>query len=126
MWKKLLLALLCLGLAWAQSLRQQLASVVAQRYGQRMPYVTMVPYKTYHFACLANVDSETRNSTGQKTHYAVYEHAKGKGWRFVFEFDCAVDADEESARLDKLFMRNQFSSQMRGRLMYGEEQGLFE
>ena len=125
MLKRLFVVLLLLATCLAQGLREQLASVVSQRYAKRMPYATIVAYKSYHFAALANRDSDTRNSTGGKTHFAIYEHLPGKGWRFVFEFDAGVDADEESSRLDRLFMQHQLSAQMRGRLMYGEEQSLF-
>ncbi len=108
----------------AESLESRLASTVRQRYGQRMHYATIVPYKKLYFGAVYNVPAEVRNSTGQKTHWAIYEYV-GARWQFIFEFDATVDADEESARLDNLFARHRFSSNMRGQLMYGEEIPLF-
>jgi hypothetical protein len=116
----ILLLLLAVPLASAQSMRERLTATVRAQYGQRMPYATLVPYKKMAFATAYNVDSETRNSTGKKTHFAVYEYVESR-WKFIFEFDAGVDADEESARLDALFARYQFSSEMRGKLMYGDE-----
>ncbi len=121
--KLLLLILLTCSWAWADRVRDQLEMAVSQRFGQRMPYATIVPYKNLYFASVYNVDSETRNSTGKKTHFAIYEYVGGR-WKYVFEFDCGVDADEESARLDALFARNRFSSEMRGKLMYGQQLSL--
>lgn len=120
--RNLLLALVLLiaPLARADSVRDRLSAAVQGQYGQRMPYATIVPYKQMYFATAYNVDSETRNSTGKKTHFAVYEYVASR-WKFIFEFDAGVDADEESARLDALFAKYRFSSEMRGKLMYGEE-----
>jgi len=118
-WGIILLVLLA-NVAWAQGVRERLADTVRARYGDRMPYATIVPYKKMYFATAYNVPAETRNSTGQKTHFAVYEYLDQR-WQFIFEFDAGVDADEESARLDALFARYRFSSDMRGRLMYGDE-----
>ena len=117
-----LLSVLLLGLgAQADSLRGQLRSTVQSRFGQRMGYFTLVPYKRTYFAAAYNVDSETRNSTGRKTHWAIYEYVNSR-WSYIFEFDSTVDADEESARLDTLFGKYRFSSTMRGQLMYGNEE----
>jgi len=88
-----------------------------------MKFYTLVPHGKSYFAAAYNVDSETRNSTGKKTHWAVYEYLKNR-WSPVFEFDSTVDADEESERLGSLFAKNQFSSEMRGKLMYGRESRL--
>ena len=121
--KLLLLLLLSCSWAWADRVRDQLGMTVSQRYGNRMPYGTIVPYKNMFFGSAFNVDSDTRNSTGKKTHFAIYEYVGGK-WKYIFEFDCGVDADEESARLDALFAKNRFSSEMRGKLMYGQELSL--
>lgn len=118
--KILLLILLTCSWGWADRVRDQLGLSVAQRYGQRMRYGTIVPFKNLFFGAAYNVDSETRNSTGKKTHFAIYEYVGGS-WKFIFEFDCGVDADEESARLDALFAKHRFSSDMRGKLMYGQE-----
>ncbi|MBT9588638.1 hypothetical protein IV102_35205 [bacterium] len=122
MMKKIALALLLMIVpaASADSVRERLSATVRAQYGQRMPYGIIVPYKKVYFATAYNVDSETRNSTGKKTHFAVYEYV-GSRWKFIFEFDAGVDADEESARLDALFSKYQFSSEMRGKLMYGDE-----
>ncbi len=118
----LLLLLLPLGVAnaWSDTLRESLGRTVRAQYAGRMPYATIVAHKNLYFAVAYNVDSETRNSTGKKTHFAVYEYV-GKRWKYVFEFAAGVDADEESERLDALFARHRFSSQMRGQLMYGDE-----
>lgn len=105
---------------WCDTLRESLARTVRSQYAGRMPYATIVAHKNLHFAAAYNVDSETRNSTGKKTHFAVYEYIGGR-WKFIFEFDAGVDADEESERLDALFARHRFSSPMRGQLMYGDE-----
>ena len=121
--KILLLILLTCSWVWADRVRDQLGLAVSQRYGNRMRYGTIVPYKNAFFGSAYNVDSETRNSTGKKTHFAIYEYVGGR-WKYVFEFDCGVDADEESARLDALFAKNRFSSEMRGKLMYGQELSL--
>ena len=121
MMKKIALALLLLIVpAAADSVRERLSATVRAQYGQRMPYAIIVPYKKVYFATAYNVDSETRNSTGKKTPSAVYEFLSSR-WKFIFEFDAGVDADEESARLDALFSKYQFSSEMRGKLMYGDE-----
>ena len=121
MMKKIALALLFLMVpAAADSVRERLSATVRAQYGQRMPYAIIVPHKKVYFATAYNVDSETRNSTGKKTHFAVYEYV-GSQWKYIFEFDAGVDADEESARLDALFSKYQFSSEMRGKLMYGDE-----
>ena len=121
--KILLLMLLTCSWGWADRVRDQLGMAVSQRYGQRMPYATIVPFKNAFFGSAYNVDSDTRNSTGKKTHFAIYEYVNGR-WKYVFEFDCGVDADEESARLDALFAKYRFSSEMRGKLMYGRELSL--
>ena len=109
--------------AWSLTLREQLRSLVSSRYGTRMSYCTLVPFGKQHFAAVADVGAEVRNSSGARTHWAIYEHTRGK-WKFVFEFDATVDADEESERLDRLFAKHRFSSEMRGRLMYGDERRL--
>ena len=70
----------------AESLESRLASTVRQRYGQRMHYATIVPYKKLYFGAVYNVPAEVRNSTGQKTHWAIYEYV-GARWQFIFEFD---------------------------------------
>lgn len=114
------LLLLLASVPWAESVRERLAQTVRARYGNRMPYATLVAYKKMYFATAYDVDAETRNSTGRRTHFAVYEYVN-QNWQFIFEFEAGVDADEESARLDALFARHRFSSQMRGKLMYGEE-----
>jgi hypothetical protein len=118
--KILLLLLLSCSWAWADRVRDALGQAVAQRFGQRMPYATIVPYKNMFFGSAYNVTADTRNSTGKKTHFAIYEYVGGR-WKYIFEFDCGVDADEESARLDALFAKNRFSSEMRAKLMYGPE-----
>ena len=120
----LLLVLLTGPVVRAEGLESRLASTVRQRYGERMPYATIVPYKKLYFGAAYNVPAEVRNSTGKKTHWAIYEYVNSR-WQFIFEFDATVDADEESARLDALFSRHRFSSNMRGQLMYGEEIPLF-
>ncbi len=121
--KILLVLLLSCSWAWADRVRDQFGMAVSQRYGNRMPYGIIVPYKNMFFASAFNVNSDTRNITGKKTHFAIYEYVGGK-WKYIFEFDCGVDADEESARLDALFAKNRFSSAMRGKLMYGQELSL--
>lgn len=122
--KKILLLLwLSCSWAWADRVRDQLGLAVSQRFGERMPYATIVPYKNMFFGAAYNVNADTRNSTGKKTHFAIYEYIGGR-WKYIFEFDCGVDADEESARLDALFAKNRFSSEMRAKLMYGQELSL--
>lgn len=121
--KILLLLLLSCSWAWADRVRDQLGMVVSGRYGNRMPYGTIVPYKKTFFGAAYNVDADTRNSTGKKTHFAIYEYVGGN-WKYIFEFDCGVDADEESARLDALFAKYRFSSEMRAKLMYGQQLSL--
>lgn len=121
--RQIVVLLFLTALALAQSLPQGLRALIQQRFGARMPYATLVPYKNTYFAAAYNVDADTRNSTGKKTHWAVYEYVQGH-WSYIFEFDSTVDADEESARLDALFARYRFSSDMRGQLMYGQEQRL--
>lgn len=121
--KTLVWLLLTCSWAWADRVRDQLGLLVSQRYGSRMPYGTIVPYKNMYFASAYNVDADTRNSTGKKTHFAIYEFVGGR-WKYIFEFDCGVDADEESARLDALFAKNRFSSEMRAKLMYGQQLSL--
>lgn len=123
MLKTLLIVALSSVLVLADGLSQRLAASVQSRYGSRMRYATIVPHGKLHFAAIANVDSDTRNSTGKKTHWAIYEYVGGR-WKYIFEFDAGVDADAESARLDTLFSRHRFSSDMRGKLMYGDEQRL--
>lgn len=115
-----LLLLMVVPLAGADTVRERLGATVRAQFGQRMPYAVIVPYKRMYFATAYNVDADTRNSTGTRTHFAVYEYIGGR-WKYIFEFDAGVDADEESARLDALFAKYRFSSEMRGKLMYGDE-----
>lgn len=118
--KKFLIALLLLAPAVAQPSASRLHSAVRNQFGNAYRYYTLVPYKDTAFAATADVSADTRNSTGRATHWAVYEYVRG-GWSFVFAFTSTVDADEESARLDRLFKSHRFSSDMRGKLMYGNE-----
>jgi hypothetical protein len=114
------LVLLLAAVAWGDALSERLRPAVRSQFGQRYRYATVVPYKNTAFAAVTDVDAETRNSTGKRSRWAVYEYVGGR-WSFVFAFEAGVDADEESARLDALFGKHRFSSEMRGKLMYGDE-----
>lgn len=116
----LLVLFLLVGVVSGQGLDGALRNKVRAQYGNRYSYYTIVPYKNTAFAAVYDVDSDTRNSTGRATNWAVYEFVHGH-WSYIFSFQSTVDADEESERLDRLFAKHRFSSTMRGNLMYGEE-----
>lgn len=119
----LLCILLLASVAWAQPLEERLRASVRSQFGTTYRYYNVVPYKNTAFAAVYDVDAQTRDSTGRRTRWAVYEYVGGR-WAFVFAFESTVDADEESARLDALFAKHRFSSPMRGKLMYGDERRL--
>lgn len=118
--RRFCLLLLLATVAWGDPLLDRLRPAVRSQFGQRYRYATVVPYKNTAFAAVTDVSADTRNSTGKRSRWAVYEYLGGR-WSFVFAFEAGVDADEESARLDALFAKHRFSSQMRGQLMYGDE-----
>lgn len=103
--------------AGAQSVEGKLARAVRQRFGARMHFVTVVPYKSTYFG--SSVNASWQSDPNHTKHYAIWEYVHGR-WSYIFECSALTDADEEHAELDRLFRKHGFSPQMREKLMYGK------
>jgi hypothetical protein len=109
--------------AWSDGVDAQFRQAIRQKFGNRLPYYTIVPYKDKYFGSCCNESGHQRGATPGKPHWAIWEYVHGH-WSYIFEFDSEVDADEGVEANNKTFARYQFSPSMRTKLMYGNEKHL--